>query len=250
MRIYRVSDETAVSRIAAERIARQIREKPDSVLGLATGSTPIGTYDILADLYREGRLDFSRVRTVNLDEYRGLSGQDRQSYSRFMREHLFLRVNIRPENTHIPDGTADDADAECRRYEELIDSLGGIDLQLLGLGRNGHIGFNEPADFFAKTAHCVDLAPDTIAANRRFFTREEDVPRQAYTMGIGTIMRARKILLLVSGPEKAEALCRTLYGPVTPRLPASILQFHPDVTVLADEAALGKCGCTERERPA
>lgn len=238
MNIHPAPHATAAGLIAAEYIARQIRTKPDCVLGLATGSTPIGTYQNLVRFYQEGSLNFSQVKIFNLDEYKGLSGNNAQSYRYFMQEHLFRHVNIKPENTFIPDGTQTDADAECRRYEETIASLGGIDLQLLGLGHNGHIGFNEPSDSFAKATHCVDLAPSTINANKRFFEREEDVPRQAYTMGIGTIMSARKIILLVCGPDKADILRRALYGPVTPRLPASILQFHPDVTVIADEAAL------------
>lgn len=237
MKIYQTADYQEMSRRTADILAAQIRQKPDSVLGLATGSTPIGTYEELVRRYESGALDLSRVRTVNLDEYKGLTRDDVQSYYYFMDRHLFSRVNISAENTYIPDGSQPDADAECARYEDILSRLNGVDIQLLGLGHNGHIGFNEPADAFARTTHCVDLSQSTIDANKRFFEREEDVPRQAYTMGIGTIMRARKILLMVSGADKAEILRTALCGPVTPRVPASILQFHPDVTVIADRAA-------------
>lgn len=238
MRIYRTSDYQEMSRAAARILAAQIQLKPDCVLGLATGSTPVGTYEELVRMHQNGHLDFSEVRTANLDEYRGLLRDNDQSYYFFMQQNLFRHVNIRPENTKIPDGSQPDADAECARYEDVLARLGGVDLQILGLGHNGHIGFNEPADHFPTTTHCVDLTRSTIEANRRFFEREEDVPRQAYTMGIGTIMKARKILLLVSGCAKADILAAALRGPVTPRVPASILQFHPDVTVIADEEAL------------
>ncbi len=240
MKIYRAADYQEMSRTAAMILAAQIQLKPDCVLGLATGSTPVGTYEELVRQYRAGHLDFSRVRSANLDEYRGLTRDNDQSYYYFMQQHLFEHVNINPENTFIPDGSRQDADAECARYETILEQLGGVDLQILGLGHNGHIGFNEPADAFAKATHCVDLTRSTIEANRRFFEKEEDVPRQAYSMGIGTIMRARKILLLVSGSEKAAILHEAVAGPVTPRVPASILQFHPDVTVIADEAALSR----------
>lgn len=238
MRIYRTADYQEMSRAAARILAAQVQLKPDCVLGLATGSTPIGTYEELVRQYQAGWLDFSEVKSANLDEYRGLTRDNDQSYYYFMRQNLFRHINIKPENTHIPDGSQSDASAECTRYEHVLTQLGGVDLQILGLGHNGHIGFNEPADSFAQTTHCVDLTRSTIEANQRFFAREEDVPRQAYTMGIGTIMRARKILLLVSGGAKADILYASLRGPVTPQVPASILQFHPDVTVIADEAAL------------
>lgn len=238
MRIYRTADYDEMSRKAADIIAAQILMKPDCVLGLATGSTPVGAYRRLIGMYRSGDLDFSLVRTVNLDEYLGVSEDNANSYSYFMKEQLFDHVNIPSKNTCIPDGANPDGDAECVRYENIISRLGGIDLQVLGLGHNGHIGFNEPADFFPAVTHCVDLAPSTIEANRRFFDNESDVPRKAYTMGIGTIMKARKILLLVSGREKADILSKALRGPVTPRVPASVLQLHPDVIVAADREAL------------
>ena len=214
--------------------------KPDSVLGLATGSTPIGMYDQLVEWYNKGDVDFSEVKTVNLDEYKGLARDNDQSYYYFMHKHLFDRVNINPDNTNVPDGTQMDSEKECARYEKLIESMGGVDIQLLGIGRNGHIGFNEPDNCFAKTTHCVDLTESTIEANKRFFASADDVPRQAYTMGIGTIMKAKKILLIVNGEDKADALAKAVYGPVTPEVPASILQFHNDVVIVADQAALSK----------
>ena len=240
MRICEVKDYQEMSRKAANILAAQVILKPDCVLGLATGSTPIGTYDRLVELYESGNPDFSAVRTVNLDEYKGLTREHDQSYYYFMHEHLFDRVNIVPENTNVPDGTEPDAEKECARYEALVASMGGVDIQLLGLGRNGHIGFNEPSDRFAQVTHCVDLTESTIEANKRFFASADDVPRQAYTMGIGTIMRAKKILLIVNGEDKADALARVLYGPVTPEVQGSILQLHDDVVVVADEAAMSK----------
>ena len=240
MRIIVAKDYKDMSRKAANIISAQIITKPNCVLGLATGSSPIGTYDQLIEWYEKGDLDFSQVSSVNLDEYRGLNHDHDQSYYYFMHEHLFDRVNINPANTNVPDGTEPDAEKECRRYEELIASYGGVDLQLLGLGHNGHIGFNEPAPAFDKETHCVDLTESTIEANKRFFASADDVPRQAYTMGIGTIMKAKKILVVVSGEDKAEIVAKAFCGDVTPEVPASILQFHPDVTVVVDEAAASK----------
>ena len=240
MKIYKVKDYEEMSRKAAAVIASQIISKPDSVLGLATGSTPIGTYKHLVTAYKAGDLDFSQIKSANLDEYRGLTKDNDQSYYYFMNNHLFQHVNIDPANTNIPDGTNNDPDAECARYEEVIKSLGGVDLQLLGLGHDGHMGFNEPCDHFDKITHCVDLTEMTIEANKRFFASADDVPRQAYTMGCGTIMRAKKILILVSGADKADILYQVVNGPVTPQVPASLLQFHPDVILIADEAAMSK----------
>ena len=240
MRLYRAKDYNDMSRKAANIILAQIILKPDCVLGLATGSTPIGTYQQLIARYQEGDLDFSQVRTANLDEYRGLTRDNDQSYYYFMYHNLFKEVNIDMANTNIPDGTNPDSAAEAARYDQVIRDLGGVDLQLLGMGQNGHIGFNEPGDAFDKGTHCVDLQPSTIEANKRFFASIDDVPKQAYTMGIQTIMSARKILLLVSGAEKAEILHKALCGPITPHVPASVLQLHNDVTVVADEAALSK----------
>lgn len=240
MRIYKVRDYKEMSRKAANIISAQIILKPDCVLGLATGSSPIGTYDQLAQWYAKGDLDFAEVSTVNLDEYKGLDHKNDQSYYYFMHQHLFSRVNIREENTHIPNGMEPDAQKECARYEALVRSMGGVDLQLLGIGHNGHIGFNEPAATFEKQTHCVDLSESTIEANKRFFASAADVPRQAYTMGVGTIMQAKKILLIASGADKADIVARAFYGEIHPEVPASILQMHPDVTLVADEAALAK----------
>ena len=240
MRIIKTKSYEEMSKKAANIIASVVTLKPDCMLGLATGSSPIGTYDELVKKYEAGDLDFSEVTTVNLDEYKGLPKENEQSYYYFMHEHLFNHVNIKEENTNVPDGTQPDGEKECARYEELIRSLGGVDLQLLGLGHNGHIGFNEPADAFDKTTHCVDLTESTIEANKRFFASADEVPRQAYTMGIGTIMQAKKILIIVSGEDKADIVRDAFFGPVTPQVPASILQMHSDVTLVADEAALSK----------
>ena len=241
MKIYETENYEEMSRKAANILSAQVILKPDCVLGLATGSTPIGTYDKLVEWYEKGDLDFSEVKTVNLDEYRGLTRDNDQSYYYFMHEHLFDRVNIDPENTNVPNGTEPDADKECERYEKLIESMGGVDIQLLGLGHNGHIGFNEPGEAFETETHCVDLQERTIEANKRFFASIDEVPKQAYTMGIKTIMMAKKILVVVSGEDKAETVKNAFFGPVTPQVPASILQMHPDVTIVADEAALSKC---------
>lgn len=242
MKIYKAKDCKDMSRKAANIISAQVIMKPNCVLGLATGSTPIGTYDQLVEWYNKGDLDFSEVTTVNLDEYKGLPRTNDQSYYYFMHQHLFDRVNIDPERTNVPNGMEPDAEKECGRYEELIRSLGGVDLQLLGLGHNGHIGFNEPGEAFEKETHCVDLTESTIEANKRFFASADDVPKQAYTMGIKTIMQAKKILIVVNGENKADIVERAFFGPVTPEVPASILQLHNDVTLVGDEAALAKIG--------
>lgn len=240
MKIYKATDYKDMSRKAANIISAQVIMKPDCVLGLATGSTPIGTYQQLVEWYEKGDLDFSQVTTVNLDEYKGLPRTNDQSYYYFMHQNLFDRVNVAPESTHLPDGMELDSEKECARYEELIHSLGGVDLQLLGLGHNGHIGFNEPGDAFEKETHCVNLQERTIEANKRFFASADEVPRQAYTMGIKTIMQAKKILVVVSGEDKADIVAKAFFGPVTPAVPASILQMHNDVTLVGDEAALSK----------
>ena len=238
MIIYRAKDYNDLSRKAANIISAQVIMKPNCVLGLATGSSPEGMYAQLVDWYNKGDLDFAKVKSVNLDGYRGLSRENEQSYYYFMHKHLFDKVNIDVNNTYLPNGLAEDPEEECRRYDALIESLGGVDLQLLGMGHNGHIGFNEPGDHYDKGTHCVDLQQSTIEANKRSFASEDEVPRQAYTMGIGTIMKAKKILVIVSGAEKAEILKEALYGPITPQVPASVLQMHSDVIVIADEAAL------------
>lgn len=240
MQIFKMKDYEQMSQKAANIIAAQIILKPDCVLGLATGSSPIGTYKCLVEKYNNGDLDFSKVSTVNLDEYKGLPRENDQSYYYFMNDNLFNHVNIDKANTNVPNGMIEDSAKECADYEALIASYGGQDLQLLGLGHNGHIGFNEPAEDFAKETHCVDLQESTIEANKRFFASADDVPKQAYTMGIGTIMKAKKILVVVTGEDKADIVKKAFFGPVTPHVPASILQMHPDVTIVGDEAALSK----------
>ena len=238
MKIIRAKDYKDMSRKAANIISAQIIIKPNCVLGLATGSTPIGTYQQLVEWYNKGDLDFSEVTSVNLDEYRGLERTNEQSYYYFMHDNLFSHVNIDLSRTFLPDGMEPDADKACADYYKIIESVGGVDLQLLGLGHNGHIGFNEPGTAFEKGTHCVRLTERTIKANQRFFASADDVPRYAYTMGIRNIMHARKILVVVSGADKAEAVKRSFFGPITPEVQASILQLHTDVTLVADEAAL------------
>ena len=219
MKIFIAKDYNEMSRKAANIIAAQVIVKPNCVLGLATGSTPIGTYEELVKRYQAGDLDFSDVTSVNLDEYKGLPKENDQSYDYFMRKHLFQHVNMKA--SYLPDGMKEDAEKECKRY-------------------NGHIGFNEPAEAFEKETHCVDLQPSTIEANKRFFASADDVPKKAYTMGIQTIMRAKKILVVVSGADKADIVRDAFFGPVTPHVPASILQMHSDVTLIGDEAAMSK----------
>lgn len=237
MRIYISENYEDLSRKAANIISAQIIMKPECVLGLATGSSPIGIYRQLIEWYHKGDLDFDGVMSINLDEYVGLGKEDPQSYAYFMEDNLFRHVNIRPENINIPNGLEKDAEKECARYNRVIASSGGIDLQLLGIGENGHIGFNEPGAAFEKETHRVELTEGTIRANARFFESEADVPRSAYSMGIKSIMQAKHILLIASGEKKADALYKALYGPVTPLVPASILQLHNHVTVVADRAA-------------
>ena len=229
----------AACEAAGVLIAAQITRKGDSVLGLATGSTPIPAYEMLTQWYDRGVIDFDRVRTFNLDEYVGIDHKNPLSYHAFMQEHLFSKVNLRPENVHLPSGNGA-ADAEA--YDKAIHGAGGIDIQLLGIGRNGHIGFNEPDNCFAKGTHCVELTESTIEANKRFFASEDEVPRRAYSMGIHTIMTAKKVLVVASGEDKAWAIRESCFGPVTPKVPGSILQLHNDAIVIADEAALSLCG--------
>ena len=238
MKIYQEKDYDALSRRAANLISAEVIRKPDCVLGLATGSTPVGTYRQLSAWNQKGDFSFKDVRTVNLDEYLGLPPTHDQSYRYFMQENLFDKIDIPFEHTHVPDGMAADPEQECRRYDELVRSLGYADLQLLGLGRNGHIGFNEPGDCFRKATHVVELTQNTIEANARFFENEAAVPKKAITMGIGCIMAARRVLLVASGANKAEAVYRTVCGPITPQCPASILQLHNDVVIVGDEEAL------------
>lgn len=238
MRLIRAENYKDMSRKAANIISAQIILKPDSVLGLATGASPLGAYEQLVRWYQKGDLDFSGVRTVNLDEYLGLGFQCPQSYRRFMYDHLFSQINVEPSNIHIPSGLAADLQAECRRYDAVLRKLGRIDLQLLGLGCNGHIGFNEPEDEFRKGTHVVHLSDSTRQANSRFFERMEEVPTGAITMGLFDIVQAERVLMVVSGKGKAKALKDAFFGPVTPRVPASILQFHANFTLVADADAL------------
>lgn len=240
MRIYCEKDYNAMSRRAAAVIAAQVVSKPECVLGLATGSTPIGAYRQLVEWHKRGDLSFAQVRSVNLDEYVGLAPTHDQSYRYFMQHNLFDHVDIVPENTNVPNGLAADAAAECARYEDVVRALGYADLQLLGLGRNGHIGFNEPGDCFVKETHVVDLTESTIDANARFFATRDDVPKQAISMGIGAIMGAKKVLLAASGAEKADAILGSICGAITPHCPGSVLQLHPNVVVVVDEAAGSK----------
>lgn len=232
MNIIKALDYNDMSRKAANVISAQVILKPTCVLGLATGSTPIGTYKQLIEWYHKGDLDFQRVKSVNLDEYCGLSADNNQSYRYFMNNYFFSHININLDNTYVPNGLAVDLEQECSRYDSLIYQLGGIDLQLLGIGMNGHIGFNEPDIRFEKTTHIVNLDESTITANARFFSTIEEVPQKAITMGIKSIMHAKKVLLIAGGPEKEEIIKKALYGPITPDVPASILQLHPDLTVI------------------
>lgn len=235
MKFVKAESYEKLSRMAAGIIAAQVILKPDCVLGLATGSSPLGTYANLASACKAGDVDFSAVKSVNLDEYVGLSGEDDQSYRYFMDTNLFSKINIDRANTYVPGGCSDDMEAEGKAYDELIDSLGGIDLQLLGIGLDGHIGFNEPDDVFVGKTHVVELDKSTIEANARFFESIDDVPRSAITMGMGAIMKAKKVLLIANGKNKEDILNQAFYGPITPRVPASILQLHPDVTVIYSE---------------
>lgn len=238
MKILKAKDYEQMSRMAANILSAQVIMKPKCVLGLATGSTPIGAYEQLIAWYEKGDIDFSEVTTVNLDEYKGLSPENEQSYRYFMDTHLFNHINIDKKRTFVPNGLEPDSDKACAEYNQIITSCGGIDLQLLGLGNNGHIGFNEPGSAFEKETHCVDLAQSTIDANARFFSSMEEVPKQAYTMGIKTIMQAKKVLIVVNGIGKADIVKKAFFGPITPEVPASVLQLHNDVTLVGDEAAL------------
>ena len=240
MKIYREKDYDAMSRRAASVIAGEIVHNPASLLGLATGSTPEGAYKYLVGWYKQGLISFKDVLSVNLDEYVGLAPTHDQSYRYFMQSNLFDHVDIDPSNTRVPDGLTKDPAAFCADYDAYIRDSGYVDLQLLGIGRNGHIGFNEPGDHFVKETHVVDLAESTIDANARFFASRDDVPKQAISMGMGAIMGAKKILLCASGEDKADAICRSVSGPITPACPGSILQLHPNVVLVADEAALSK----------
>ncbi len=240
MKVIVCDSHEEIARLGADQIAQVMTANPRAVLGLATGSTPIDMYAELVRRYQAGLLDFSQIRTVNLDEYYPLAPENDQSYRYFMNHQLFHHVNIDLENTNVPDGLTEDPEAFCRTYEEKIRSLGGIDIQVLGIGGNGHIGFNEPAEYLEPLTHLTDLTSETIAANARFFEKEEDVPRRAVTMGMGTILQARRILLLATGEAKADAIATVLSGKLTTSCPASLLNLHNDVTVLCDRAAGSK----------
>jgi glucosamine-6-phosphate deaminase len=231
-------DDEEISRQAAQLIASAVRKKPALTLGLATGSTMVGVYKHLVALHKQGSLDFSRVVTFNLDEYLGLSATHPQSFHYFMRENLFARVNIDPRNIHIPDGTiGGNYEQYCVSYEESIRKAGGIDLQLLGIGRNGHIGFNEPTSSIGSRTRLKVLSQETMDDNAKFFAPGEESPRCAITMGIGTILEARRILLLATGASKSEAIAKSIEGPITSAVSASALQLHPDVTFIVDDPA-------------
>ena len=227
-----------ISKVAASVMADVIKNKPDCVLGLATGSTPEGMYQNLVKMNESGEISFKDVKTVNLDEYYPIAPDNDQSYRYFMNTHLFDHVDIDKNNTNVPDGTASDPDAESERYEKVIESLGGVDIQVLGIGRNGHIAFNEPDDALVPDTHVTDLTEDTIKANSRFFEKEEDVPTRALTMGIGSILRAKKIIILASGASKKDAISKLLCGKVSTSCPASFLNLHSDVTLICDSAVL------------
>lgn len=240
MRIILAADYQDMSRRAAGLIAAQVAQKPTSLLGLATGSSPLGIYRQLVAWHREEGLDFSRCRTVNLDEYVGLTPDSPQSYAYFMQQNLFDHVNLDPRNLHIPQGDCADPLEECRRYDRLLTQLGPIDLQLLGIGLNGHIGFNEPGESLNADTHCVALSQSTMDANARFFDPGQQMPTHAYTMGLGAIMTAKRVLLIASGAAKADILREMICGKVTTAVPASLLQLHRNVTVVADREALSR----------
>ena len=235
MNFIKVKTYDELSTRAAAIICGQVALKPDCVLGLATGSSPLGAYAKIAEKYNAGEIDFSNVTSINLDEYVGLDGTHDQSYRYFMNNNLFKFINIDIEKTHVPNGCTEDVDSECKAYDELIKSVGGIDLQLLGIGLDGHIGFNEPDSYFEKATHKVELDPSTIDANARFFASRDDVPTTAITMGMGGIMSAKKVLLIANGKGKADIVEKAFFGPITPAIPASILQLHPDLTVIYSE---------------
>lgn len=233
--IYESEEQIGIA--AGNYMCGQVLQKPNSVLGLATGSTPLKPYSQMIELYKKGVVDFSKVTTFNLDEYVNLDVNDKNSYHNFMHENLFDHINIPEENINFLDGNAEDPEEECRRYEEKIKAAGGIDIQLLGIGSNGHIAFNEPADCFQRWSHVVTLKESTVKDNSRFFKSIDEVPTQAVTMGIGSIMQAKKILIIAIGENKAKAIKQLIGGNVTPMCPASVLQFHTDVTLMLDKAA-------------
>ncbi|MDO5516011.1 MAG: glucosamine-6-phosphate deaminase [Clostridium sp.] len=234
MKIIVADDYSMLSKAAADIIEKLINSKSDAVLGLATGSTPVQTYEELIERYNEKKIDFSNIKTINLDEYIGLDGSNTQSYRYFMNEKLFNYINIDKKNTFLPNGAAEDIEKECRDYDKRIDEMGGIDLQILGIGNNGHIAFNEPNEYLNMNTHVTDLTEDTIQANARFFNSLDEVPKKAITMGVGKIMQAKKIILLASGKNKAQAIKGMLSGRISTENPATMLQLHSDVTLIID----------------
>lgn len=236
-RILVAENAAEAGKLAADVFEAEIQRKPACVIGLATGSTPLPLYAELINREKQGKIDFTKVRSANLDEYKGLAPDHEQSYRKFMQDNLFNHISIKPENTIVPLGQAEDIKKMCEEYEEKIENWGGVDLQLLGIGHDGHIGFNEPCDHFPAMTHEVELTEMTIDANKRFFESIDDVPKAAITMGIGTIMAAKKIVMIVTGADKKEILKKTFWGPVDPQVPASILQFHPDVVLICDKDA-------------
>lgn len=228
-------DYNEISKVASKLICDEINKNPNITLGLATGSSPIGTYKELINLYNDGKVDFSKVKSFNLDEYYNLPKSNKQSYDYFMKENLFNHINIDLNNTSIPNGLAKDIKSECEQYDLSILNNGGIDLQILGIGSNAHIAFNEPSNTFKLGTSLVNLTESTIQANSRFFEKVEDVPTQAISMGIGSIFKAKKIILIASGKSKAQAIYNTIYGDINPQIPSSILQLHNDVTLILDE---------------
>lgn len=234
MKILKTNTYEELGAAAAEIIISEINSKPSGVFGFATGSTPLSTYGAMVEAYKNGKVDFGKATSFNLDEYQGIEKDDPQSYYSFMWENLFKHVNIQKDKINIPNGMAADITRECSEYEEKIKNAGGIDLQILGIGNNGHIGFNEPGPVFTKATSLVDLTPSTINANARFYNSADEVPKKAFSMGIGTIMHARKIILLISGEAKREILKKAVFGDITPEVPASVLQLHRDVTLVTD----------------
>ncbi|MBN1066958.1 glucosamine-6-phosphate deaminase [Clostridium botulinum] len=237
MKILVCENYDKLSEKAAQIIMSQITLKSNSILGLATGSTPIGMYKKLVEMYENKMIDFSDVKTFNLDEYQNLPISNDQSYHYFMDDNLFNYINVKRENIHIPNGMANDIENECVKYDNLIKEAGGIDIQVLGIGNNAHIGFNEPTVNFEKKTYVVELEESTKIANARFFNSLDEVPSKAITMGIGSIFESKKIMLLATGKNKAKAIYDTIYGKVTPEVPASILQFHDDLIVILDKEA-------------
>lgn len=237
MKIVIKKDYNELSKFAASEIKNMVKDNPECVLGLATGSTPLGLYKELVELYKLGEINFNSVTTFNLDEYRGLNEEDKQSYKYFMNDNLFNHINIDKNNTFIPNGIAEDVKEECKNYEILIEKKGGIDLQVLGIGMNGHIGFNEPSQELHLNTHLEILTQETLNSNSIFFSSKEEMPTEALTMGIGSIMKAKKIILLISGKNKAGVVEKLVSGKITTDFPASILQLHNDCTVILDEAA-------------